>query len=57
MIRWDWTATGVALACLLAATPAQSHSPKPISGIAAYYSSDYRGRTASGERYDPKKFT
>jgi rare lipoprotein A len=28
-----------------------------FSGIAAYYSADYAGRTACGERYDPKKFT
>jgi peptidoglycan lytic transglycosylase len=28
-----------------------------FSGIAAYYSVDYAGRTARGERYDPKKFT
>lgn len=57
MIRWDWTATGMALACLFAAAPARPHSTKQISGIAAYYSSDYHGLTASGERYDPKKFT
>jgi rare lipoprotein A len=28
-----------------------------MAGIAAYYSRDYRGLTASGERYDPNKFT
>ena len=32
-------------------------SGKQISGVAAYYSKDYRGLTASGERYDPNKFT
>ena len=28
-----------------------------FSGVAAFYSTDYAGRTACGERYDPKKFT
>ena len=32
-------------------------NPKTISGIAAYYSKDYQGPTASGELYDPNKFT
>jgi peptidoglycan lytic transglycosylase len=31
--------------------------PRGFSGVAAYYSSDYSGRTACGERYDPKKYT
>jgi rare lipoprotein A len=30
---------------------------REFSGIAAYYSSDYSGKTACGERYDPKKYT
>jgi len=36
-----------------AATPA----PKRLSSVAAYYDTSYKGRTASGERYDPNKFT
>ncbi len=52
-----WTVIGLALAGAIASTPAQAHSSKQISGVAAYYSKDYRGLTASGERYDPRKFT
>ena len=41
----------------MASGAASAQSPKTISGIAAYYSKDYQGKTASGERYDPNKFT
>ena len=41
----------------LASGAACAHEHKNISGVAAYYSKDYQGRTASGERYDPNKFT
>jgi len=57
MIRSDWMTAGMAAALLLAATPAHTASVKQISGVAAYYSENYKGRTASGERYDPGKFT
>lgn len=30
---------------------------REFSGVAAYYSSDYSGRTACGQRYDPNKYT
>lgn len=30
---------------------------RQFTGIAAYYSTDYSGRTACGDKYDPKKFT
>ena len=36
---------------------AAAQGPRQFSGIAAYYSKDYAGKTASGERYDPNKFT
>ena len=36
---------------------AVAQSPHHFTGTAAYYSSDYSGRTACGDRYDPKKFT
>ena len=42
------------------ARPAQLPSLKArrqFSGVAAFYSTDYSGRTACGERYDPKKYT
>ena len=50
-------AAGLVLVCGLASGAASAQSPKTISGIAAYYSKDYQGTTASGERYDPNKFT
>lgn len=43
--------------CGLASGEASAQSPIIISGVAAYYSKDYQGPTASGERYDPNKFT
>ncbi len=50
---------GAALAMTFAgsAAVAQERLPKPFSGVAAYYSTDYRGRTASGAHYDPARFT
>jgi len=36
---------------------AVAQSARPFTGIAAYYSTDYSGRTARGDRYDPVKFT
>lgn len=42
-------------ACMAAASHAEAAGQ--FVGVAAYYSKDYSGRTASGERYDPKKFT
>ena len=51
------TAVGVALACGLANGEVCAHGIKQISGVAAFYSKDYQGATASGQRYDPNKFT
>lgn len=42
-----WGASDVAVA----------QSARQFSGVAAYYSTDYSGRTARGDRYDPTKFT
>jgi rare lipoprotein A len=50
-------AAGLVLVFGLASGAASAQSPKIISGVAAYYSKDYQGTTASGERYDPSKFT
>lgn len=54
---------GAALSMTLAGSVAvaqerakQDHT-KSFTGIAAYYSTDYSGRTASGVHYDPTKFT
>jgi len=42
-----WGASDVAVA----------QSARQFTGVAAYYSTDYSGRTACGDKYDPKKFT
>jgi rare lipoprotein A len=42
-----WAASDVALA----------QFPHQFTGVAAYYSTDYSGRTARGDKYDPAKFT
>ena len=57
MARGMSIVVGLALACSIASGEACAHGVKKLSGVAAYYSKDYKGPTASGERYDPKKFT
>ncbi len=52
-----WLAAGLALVCGIATAQAAAQGPKRIQGVAAYYDPNYKGRTASGERYDPNKFT
>ena len=42
-----WGASDIAIA----------QSARQFTGIAAYYSTDYSGRTARGDKYDPAKFT
>ena len=51
-----WLALAVALFGLTAGT-ASAADVGDFSGSAAYYSEDYKGRTASGAAYDPNKFT
>jgi rare lipoprotein A len=51
-----WLALAAALIGLAAGTAAAADI-KDFSGPAAYYSEDYKGRTASGSEYDPNKFT
>ena len=36
---------------------ALAQSARQFTGVAAYYSIDYSGRTARGDRYDPTKMT
>jgi rare lipoprotein A len=50
-------AVGLALACGIVSGEAYARGAKNISGVAAYYSKNYKGPTASGARYDPNKFT
>jgi rare lipoprotein A len=51
------TVAGLALTCGLASNSTGAFAAKQISGVASFYSKDYKGPTASGEQYDPKKFT
>jgi len=53
----SWTAAGMVFISCLVSSGTFAGSTRQFSGIAAYYSSDYSGRTARGERYDPNKFT
>ncbi len=52
-----WIVAGIALACGMASGEASAGGPKQIAGVAAYYSQNYKGQTASGDNYDPNKFT
>jgi len=52
-----WTVTGLALMCGLASNSTGALAANQISGVASFYSKDYKGKTASGAQYDPNKFT
>jgi rare lipoprotein A len=54
VIRW---AAGLILAGCFVSGGALAQNVRQFSGTAAFYSADYAGRTACGERYDPNKFT
>ena len=57
LLTWrTWLALAAALFGLAAGT-ASAADIRDFSGPAAYYSEDYKGRTASGVDYDPSKFT
>jgi|SRR6185369_875867 len=57
-MRIFWLASAAVLLCGLGTAHADEKKPaKRLTGIAAYYDTHYSGRTASGERYDPTKFT
>ena len=57
-MHWTgWLASGLALTCGIASAEAATQGPKRYTGIAAFYDTNYKGRTASGEHYDPNKFT
>jgi rare lipoprotein A len=57
MGRNFWIVAGCALVYATVGGQANAASQKQIGGVAAYYSADYKGRTASGATYDPNKFT
>jgi rare lipoprotein A len=57
-VAWKtWTMAGLVLAYGIGNGGAWAQNAKTISGIAAFYSTDCKGPTASGESYDPRKFT
>ncbi|MGH7915250.1 MAG: septal ring lytic transglycosylase RlpA family protein [Candidatus Binataceae bacterium] len=47
----------LAIAFELVPDRAQAHRLERLSGLASFYSIGYKGPTADGERYDPKRFT
>ncbi len=54
----DWRAGALALVFVAdLAGAACGGGIQTFSGKAAYYSEDYKGATASGAQYDPKRFT
>ena len=48
---------GLVLVSNIVSGDAFAEGQRQFSGVAAYYSTDYSGRTACGDRYDPAKFT
>ena len=52
-----WIVAGGVLLSSLPLGGAFAGGSRQFSGVAAFYSLDYSGRTARGERYDPRKFT
>lgn len=52
-----WVTVGLTLICYFDSSGVFAQSPQQFSGVAAYYSSAYAGRTARGDRYDPNKYT
>jgi rare lipoprotein A len=51
------TVAGSALMLCLLPGAVSAQTARQFSGVAAYYSTDYSGRTACGQKYDPNKFT
>src|SRR5215831_5079922 len=55
-----WRTIGLAAGIVITAGNMSAHAgeaTKRIAGTAAFYDVNYKGATASGERYDPTKFT
>ena len=57
LLIWRTWHVWLALAAALLAVGTAAAAERDFSGPAAYYSEDYKGRTASGADYDPNKFT
>lgn len=56
MAAWKLVIAGLALAAVFSASPARA-AGEHFFGLASYYDRNYRGRTTSGQPYDPAKFT
>lgn len=56
-MRVNATIAGGALLFCLLPGGVFAQNIKQFSGVAAYYSTDYSGPTACGQKYDPNKFT
>ena len=57
-MKWSLVlAAGLIFTAEIASAEAATQKLKTLSGVAAFYDTNYKGRTASGERYDPNKFT
>lgn len=57
MISLERTVMTAVFAYCTMCTIAIAQNSRGFSGIAAFYSTNYSGPTACGERYDPNKFT
>ena len=57
MMFGKWTSAGLIVACCAVPGESVAESAQKLSGIASFYGTNYSGRTARGERYDPKKYT
>ena len=57
LLTWRTRLAWAGAAIVLATSGASAADVRDFSGSAAYYSVDYKGRTASGADYDPNKFT
>jgi rare lipoprotein A len=57
-IAWlSFIAVTLAAAVCAESNAILAQESRTFSGKAAYYSEDYKGKTASGAQYDPRKFT
>ena len=52
-----WSAAITAACICVASSPAAARGSKVFSGAATFYDTNYVGRTACGQRYNPYKFT
>lgn len=56
MRSWLLIAAMASISAISSGT-AQAQGPKEFAGIASHYGKGYKGKTASGQMYDPSKLT